>query len=162
MQRAAPPCPVPRAYLRTGLNQIFSSSTPGFHGGGRGRADDLGVATRAAQTTALRPAAGMALRTLANLEIRPDELQLFVDGRRANLTGREFELLLVLAERVDMVVQRPEIYEQVWAGRWRGAIAGSMSSCARCEQSFGTSPQTGATSTLTLGSAPAGEDRSRW
>ncbi len=74
------------------------------------------MATRAAQTSALRPAAGLALRTLANLEIRPGELQLFVDGRRANLTVREFELFLVLAERVDIVVQRPEIYEQVWGG----------------------------------------------
>ena len=61
------------------------------------------MATRAAQTSALRPAAGLALRTLANLEIRPGELQLF-------------ELFLVLAERVDIVVQRPEIYEQVWGG----------------------------------------------
>lgn len=55
-------------------------------------------------------------RRIANLELRPGELQLLVDGRRANLTVREFELFFVLAERVDGVVQRPEIYEHVWGG----------------------------------------------
>jgi len=49
-----------------------------------------------------------------NFELRPAELQLIVDGTRANLTVREFELFYVLAERLDRVVQRPVIYELVW------------------------------------------------
>jgi DNA-binding response OmpR family regulator len=53
---------------------------------------------------------------VANLEIRPAELQVLVDGRRAGLTVREFELFLLLSERVDSVVQRPEIYELMWGG----------------------------------------------
>ena len=66
--------------------------------------------------SAVRFAAAGPPRTLANLEIRPGELQLLVDGGRVNLTVREFELFLVLAERVDGVMQRPEIYAQVWGG----------------------------------------------
>ena len=55
-------------------------------------------------------------RRLANLEILPAELQVLADGRRAGLTVREFELLLLLAERLDSVVQRPEIYSVMWGG----------------------------------------------
>lgn len=53
---------------------------------------------------------------VANLEIRPDELQVLADGRRAGLTVREFELFFMLAERVDSVVQRPQIYTAIWGG----------------------------------------------
>lgn len=53
---------------------------------------------------------------IGNVEIRPAELQVLVDGRRAGLTVREFELFLVLAERRDSVVQRPEIYRLMWGG----------------------------------------------
>jgi DNA-binding response OmpR family regulator len=56
-------------------------------------------------------------RRIGNVEIRSDELQVFVDGRRAGLTVREFEILFVLAERLDRVVPRPEIYELVWGGK---------------------------------------------
>ena len=47
---------------------------------------------------------------IGNVEIRPAEFQVLVDGRRVGLTVREFELFLLLAERLDSVVQRPEIY----------------------------------------------------
>ncbi len=53
---------------------------------------------------------------VANLEILPRELQVIVDGRRAGLTVREFELFLLLVERKDSVVQRPEIYASIWGG----------------------------------------------
>jgi DNA-binding response OmpR family regulator len=53
---------------------------------------------------------------LANLEIRPRELQLFADGVRVGLTVREFQTFLVLAERSGRVVPRPEIYALVWGG----------------------------------------------
>ena len=46
-------------------------------------------------------------RWIANLEIRPSEFQVLIDGRRVGLTVREFELFLLLAERLDSVVQRP-------------------------------------------------------
>jgi DNA-binding response OmpR family regulator len=56
-------------------------------------------------------------RRIGNVEIRPAELQVLIDGRRAGLTVREFELFYVLAERLDRVVQRAEIYELVWGGK---------------------------------------------
>jgi DNA-binding response OmpR family regulator len=56
-------------------------------------------------------------RRIANVEIRPSELQVLIDGRRAGLTVREFELFYVLCERLDRVVQRAEIYQLVWGGK---------------------------------------------
>ncbi len=56
------------------------------------------------------------VQTLANLEIRPAELQVLVDGRRAGFTVREFELFFLLAERLDSVVQRPDVYALMWGG----------------------------------------------
>jgi DNA-binding response OmpR family regulator len=53
---------------------------------------------------------------VANLEIRPAEFQVLADGRRVELTVREFELFFMLAERLDSVVQRPQIYEAIWGG----------------------------------------------
>ena len=57
------------------------------------------------------------VRKIEGVEIRPDELQVLVDGRRAGLTVREFEIFFVLAERFDRVVTRPDIYELVWRGK---------------------------------------------
>lgn len=53
---------------------------------------------------------------VANLEIRPGEMQVLADGTRAGLTVREFQLFLILAERADSVVQRPELYRLMWGG----------------------------------------------
>jgi DNA-binding response OmpR family regulator len=60
------------------------------------------------------PDAPQATYRIANLEVRPAELQVLVDGRRAGFTVREFELFQTLAERLDSVVQRPEIYRLMW------------------------------------------------
>ena len=53
---------------------------------------------------------------IGHVELRPAEFQVLIDGVRAGLTVREFQLLLVLAERHDRVVQRPEVYGLVWGG----------------------------------------------
>lgn len=53
---------------------------------------------------------------IGNVEIRPAELQVLIDGVRTGLTVREFELFFLLAKRLDSVVQRPEIYELMWGG----------------------------------------------
>ncbi len=58
-------------------------------------------------------------RWIANLEIRPSEFQVLIDGRRVGLTVREFELFLVLSERIDSVIQRSEIYMLMWGGAMR-------------------------------------------
>lgn len=57
-------------------------------------------------------------RQLGPVEIRPAELQVFVDGRRVGFTVREFQIFSVLAERPDRVVRRDEIHENVWGTPW--------------------------------------------
>ncbi len=56
------------------------------------------------------------VRRIANLEIRPTEFQVIADGQRTGLTVREFELFFFLAEHLDSVVQRPELYASIWGG----------------------------------------------
>ncbi len=53
---------------------------------------------------------------VANLEVRPAELQVLVDERRVGFTVREFQLFFLLFKRIDSVVQRPEIYQLMWGG----------------------------------------------
>ena len=48
------------------------------------------------------------------LEIRADQFQAFVGGRSVDLTRREFEVLQLLAHAEGKVLQREEIYQQVW------------------------------------------------
>ncbi len=53
----------------------------------------------------------------ANLEITPTSQQALIGGRPLDLTPREFQLLLALAERRNRVVPRGELYELVWHRR---------------------------------------------
>ena len=48
------------------------------------------------------------------LEIRADQFQAFAAGRSVDLTRREFEVLQLLAQAEGKVLQREEIYQQVW------------------------------------------------
>jgi DNA-binding response OmpR family regulator len=66
---------------------------------------------------ASRPEPREEVIRVANLEIRPAEFEVLVEGRRIGLTVREFQTFLVLAERPDRVVTRPEIYSRVWGGQ---------------------------------------------
>ena len=77
--------------------------------GRRARPERLPIA--GAQTAGAEPI------RVANLEVRPGEFQLLADGRRVGLTVREFQTFLVLSERPDRVVTRPEIYALVWGGQ---------------------------------------------
>jgi DNA-binding response OmpR family regulator len=58
--------------------------------------------------------AGPASFRIANLDIRPAELQVLADSRRVGFTVREFQLFFLLSKRVDTVVQRPDIYRSMW------------------------------------------------
>ena len=51
--------------------------------------------------------------TAGELTIRPDRYQAYVGQRSIELTAREFQLLLLLAQN-DRVLERAEIYERVW------------------------------------------------
>jgi two-component system response regulator RegX3 len=48
------------------------------------------------------------------LEIRVDETAVLAGGARVGLTVREFEVFMALAAHPDRVVQRPDIYREVW------------------------------------------------
>ena len=48
------------------------------------------------------------------LEIRADRFQAYVDGKSAELTRREFEVLQLLAGVTGRVLEREEIYQRVW------------------------------------------------
>jgi DNA-binding response OmpR family regulator len=48
------------------------------------------------------------------LEIRADQFQAFAGGRSVDLTRREFEVLQLVAHAEGRVLQREEIYQQVW------------------------------------------------
>jgi CheY-like chemotaxis protein len=50
---------------------------------------------------------------VGELTIRPDCYQACVDGRSLDLTAREFQLLMLLAQN-ERVLERGEIYERVW------------------------------------------------
>ena len=52
--------------------------------------------------------------TAGDLEIRADQFQAFAGGRSVDLTRREFEVLQLLAHAEGKVLQREEIYQQVW------------------------------------------------
>ena len=49
-----------------------------------------------------------------DLEIRADQFQAFACGRSVDLTRREFEVVQLLAHAEGKVLQREEIYQQVW------------------------------------------------
>ncbi|MDQ3871106.1 MAG: response regulator transcription factor [Chloroflexota bacterium] len=48
------------------------------------------------------------------LEIRADQFQVFAAGRSLDLTRREFEVIQLLAHAEGRVLQREQIYQQVW------------------------------------------------
>jgi DNA-binding response OmpR family regulator len=64
--------------------------------------------------TALSYRPRLAVLRCTNLEIRPSGQLALADGKVLDLTGREFQLLLALAQRRNRVVPRVELYELVW------------------------------------------------
>jgi DNA-binding response OmpR family regulator len=61
-----------------------------------------------------RPQADAGPLLAGELEIRADRFQAFVGGASLDLTRREFELLLLLAEAKGRVLERDTIYQRVW------------------------------------------------
>lgn len=91
--------------------RIFSTSKQGIH--------RSGAALGQSPAMLAQPPAPESPETafqIANLEVRPAELQVLVDDRRTGFTVREFELFYLLSRRIDVVVQRPEIYALIWGG----------------------------------------------
>jgi DNA-binding response OmpR family regulator len=61
-----------------------------------------------------RPHAEVGPMVAGELEIRGDQFQAFVAGGSLDLTRREFELLMLLAEAKGQVLEREAIYQRVW------------------------------------------------
>jgi len=70
-----------------------------------------------ASFVAAAPGPPPGVRHIGNVEVRPAELQVLVEGIRVGFTVREFELFYVLSDRPDRVVPRPELYELVWGAK---------------------------------------------
>ena len=61
-----------------------------------------------------RPDRGRVGVTVGPLRVDPIGRRAVMDGRTLELTGREFELLEVLARHAGMVLTRTQLLEQVW------------------------------------------------
>ena len=91
---------------------MFSTTSPSFHG--RRGIRSYGAVVLQAPFSPRPPRAPAAAHLIGNVEVRPAELQVLIEGVRVGFTVREFELFFALAERFDRVVPRPEIYQLVW------------------------------------------------
>jgi DNA-binding response OmpR family regulator len=61
-----------------------------------------------------RPDVEVGPLVAGEMEIRADQFQAFVGGNSLDLTRREFELLLLLADAKGQVLEREAIYQRVW------------------------------------------------
>ncbi|MEA2149125.1 MAG: hypothetical protein QOD69_955 [Solirubrobacteraceae bacterium] len=57
---------------------------------------------------------GTAKVLAGEIEVRPDQFQVFAHGLSIDLTRREFELIQLLAAAEGRVLEREEIYQRVW------------------------------------------------
>jgi DNA-binding response OmpR family regulator len=58
--------------------------------------------------------AGVEKVLAGEIEVRPDQFQVFAHGASIDLTRREFELIQLLAAAEGRVLEREEIYQRVW------------------------------------------------
>ncbi len=56
-------------------------------------------------------------QSFGRIEVRPSVREVLVDGRRAALGARAFDVLLTLMERRDRLVTKNELFESVWSGQ---------------------------------------------
>ena len=66
--------------------------------------------------------AAVSIGTNPGLVIDNDRYDAFIDGKPAELTQREFELLCFLAERPDKVFSRAELLQEVWQYEYIGDL----------------------------------------
>ena len=61
--------------------------------------------------------------TVGNLEIFPESYQAYKDGRKIELTAREFELLLFLARNPHIAFTRERLCERIWGSEAKGEVS---------------------------------------
>jgi DNA-binding response OmpR family regulator len=93
---------------------MFSGPTPDIYRWRSSGEDDAAVLVNVFAPDP--PPPGPRTLVIEHLEIRPSEFQVLVDGRRARLTVREFEIFYALVQHRDRVVRRQELYDMVWGG----------------------------------------------
>lgn len=65
------------------------------------------------QVQTISPEKNMILH-IKDLEIIPENYQVFRDGKEIFLTGKEFEILILLAKNRGRVFSKEQIYDAVW------------------------------------------------
>lgn len=67
-----------------------------------------------------QPAAAQRLLKAGGIALDPEEYTVSVDGRRVQLTRKEFELLRLFLSRPGMVFTRSQLFDQVWGEDYAG------------------------------------------
>ncbi len=72
------------------------------------------AAARITAETAAAPERSGGVLTLGNLLIDLDIFDAYVDGDALELSRRDFDLLVMLAGRLDRIVSFAELYQELW------------------------------------------------
>ena len=60
------------------------------------------------------------VRQMGNVEVNPSSRDVFVAGKRVVLRTKEFDLLLMLMDHLNMVLSRDQLLDQVWGYEFYG------------------------------------------
>ena len=69
-----------------------------------------------------------------NIEIDTDSRTVTQDGQTAELTTKEYELLLLFLRNKNRALYRETIYESVWGGEYTGTGADGRPACTETEE----------------------------
>ncbi|MGO0061151.1 response regulator transcription factor [Brevibacillus fluminis] len=69
-----------------------------------------------------RHIAGNRLMTISNLTINKDTFEVFKNGEKVELSTKEFQILVYLAENRNRVLSREQIYNAIWGEAFYGDI----------------------------------------
>jgi DNA-binding response OmpR family regulator len=75
------------------------------------------------KTQALQPESTAPAIHIGEITLLPDDFEVFVSGRRVDLTTREFQLLHYLAANIGQILRREEIFRAVWGSGFGDASA---------------------------------------
>jgi DNA-binding response OmpR family regulator len=79
--------------------------------------------TEAARLAGAKPAPAEQEVTAGDLAISPAERRVFVSGKEIELTNKEFDLLLFLAQNPKIVFDKEKLYDKIWGEDMCGELA---------------------------------------